>query len=383
MLDQAVLKRLKHAYKCIGTHPALNIFPFTKYDTRGGYDAIGKKRLAQGKVGCILVAGGQGTRLGWNGPKGTFPLSTVNNKSLFQLFAERVAAASRRYGHALPVAIMTSSLNHDETVMFFEEHRYFGLKPGQISFFQQGVLPLLDEEGEPFMDAPGQVAMGPDGNGVALHHFYSSGIFSEWQSRGIENVNFVQVDNALNDPFDAQLVGYHECDVTVKCVTRKAPSEKVGVLVDTADGVRVVEYSELSDDERLAKNADGSLKHSCANISQFCFCMSFIERVAQMEFPLHAAHKAAARLGEPIPDAPNAWKFEAFIFDVLSEAQEVRALLYPRGECFAPVKNRAGADSPDSARALIQQYDRQVMELLTGRSCPEGEFELDPDLYYP
>lgn len=344
---------------------------------------LGKQLISRGKVGCLIIAGGQGTRLRHSGPKGTFPVTIVKNKSLFQVFAEKVHAAGKQAMRKLPLAIMTSSNNHAETVQFFEDHHYFGLEPRQVVFFMQKDLPFLNKDGELFLDHEGKIAMGPDGNAASLKQFYDTGIWSNWQQQGVQFINFILIDNPLADPFDAELVGFHyrqEADIAMKCIEREDPMEKVGVIVKKNGKVHVVEYSEISEEERMAREVSGDLKHRCANISLFSFTMDFIREIGKHHYgklPYHKAWKAIP-LSEKM-----AWKFEKFIFDVLPYAEKIQALLVPRQECFAPLKNAEGRDSIEHVQAALLQRDRQIFSAITGHNVESQAFELDPQFYYP
>lgn len=352
----------------------------------------GRCLIEQGKLGCLLLAGGQGSRLQFNGPKGCYPISIIKQKTLFQLCAEKVLAASQLAGRPLLLAIMTSPENDQETQLFFRTHNYFGLSPAQVSFFVQDTLPFLNAEGHLFLKSADQLATGADGNGHTLLHFVRSGIWSQWLQQGVEYVHVILIDNPLADPFDAELLGFHErqnVEVTLKCTEKVRADEKVGVLVKQADHFQVVEYSELPEVEKQTKRPDGKLKHCCANLSLFCFSMSFMRRLADenLFLPLHKAWKATYYADEKgiscLAQQPMAWKFETFIFDWLTYTSKVAALLYSREKCFAPLKNLTGADSPEAVRAALQQADRTVIESLTGLPAPDFPFELSAEFYYP
>lgn len=386
--QQALLSHIKPA------QPRLD--PFHQYTCEGHLEKreLGEKLLSEGAMGCLIVAGGQGSRLQLKGPKGKYPTSLIKKKSLFQIFSEKAKAASKRYNQKLPLSIMTSPLNHEETYHFFEENHFFGLDSKQISFFQQKTLPLLDSQGNLFLESPWKLAEGPNGNGRALHEFYHSGIWEQWWDRGIRHLNFIQIDNPLADPFDAELLGHHHdasSDVTIKCTDRQSPDEKVGILVNQNNKTRIVEYSEFPDDELHATNNDGNFKHLCANLSLFCFRMDFINKLAQQnssDIPLHLAHKAVNFLNEKgetkLSEKPNAWKFETFIFDTLSSAQHVHAVVYPREHCFAPLKGLKGTHSIHAVRAALLERDRHLFASISGYlPDPDHIFELDQEFYYP
>lgn len=354
----------------------------------------GKKMIAQGLMGCLIVAGGQGTRLRIDGPKGIFPVSPYDHKSLFQLFCEKVAAAGRQAKRMLPLAIMTSPENHQATVAFFQEHHFFGLDPQQVSFFSQGALPMLDGSGNFFLKSKDTLATGPDGNGLALHHFFHSGVWSAWHEQGVRALNFIVIDNPLADPFDAELLGHHvRCheDITIKCIARKHALEKVGVLAQSSLNTQtvVVEYSELPESLAGSTRPDGSLVFSCANISLFCFSMDFIKLAVQnpASMPLHKAFKAVSYLDNSGQTQqalePIAWKFETFIFDLLLQAKKVGALLYPRDQCFSPLKNYEGNDSIATVRQALINNDRRVFEEVTGLPSEKEVHDIPQDFYYP
>ncbi len=371
------------------------IEPFTNFSPKGSLADFnhGKQLIADGKVGCLLVAGGQGSRLGYDHPKGMFPVSVIKHKSLFQLFAEKTLAASKQAQRPLPLAIMTSLLNDGETKQFFRKHRYFGLQPSQVFFFSQDVLPLLDTKGNLFLETPDRFAEAPNGNGGALKQFVDSGIWDQWQKLGIEQIVFVLVDNPLADPFDAELVGFHakqKVDITIKCTKKEHPEEKVGLIVKQAGKIKVKEYTELSEEEQKARLPNGDLKHACANLSLFCFSMPFIKQIAtgnSSQWPLHKAFKAVKYLDDNQKtvkaEKPMAWKFEYFIFDALLFTQKVAALMYPRQECFSPLKNKTGANSLATVQSALQYVDRLTYEKISGTIPPHKPFELSQEFYYP
>lgn len=384
-MQQQVLESHHH-------YPLRLLDPFVNYSLSGNHNdtSIGQRLINEGKVGCLIIAGGQGTRLKVNGPKGMYPVSLIKRKSLFQLFAEKVLAASHLAERKLEIAVMTSKINHQQTLDFFEENSFFGLDPMQVSFFTQGTLPLLSHEGDLFLETKGHIAVGPDGNGSTLQHFFNSSICNDWYTKGIRYVNTILIDNPLADPFDAELIGHQKnqgADVLIKCSTRNSAKENVGVLVNHEGKVKVIEYSELPEEEKSATDESGLLKHRCANLSLFCFSIDFIKKVSKTELPLHLAHKAAPFLDEEgstiHPAKPNAWKFEKFIFDVLPYALKVRALLYPREECFAPLKNAHGDASLESVQKSLLKRDREVISKLTGKTPPEVPIELSQEFYYP
>jgi UDP-N-acetylglucosamine/UDP-N-acetylgalactosamine diphosphorylase len=395
-LDIATFNDQRKQMKESDSLPGQGISPFLNYQKSGSLQDIdiGRKAIAAGQVGCLIVAGGQGTRLNYTGPKGLFPVTVIKNKSLFQLVSERVLAAGVQANRPLFMAIMTSPTNHDETVKHFEQNRYFGLNPKQVFFFSQEELPLLDQKGDLFLETPSKISTGPDGNAASLKHFVDKGVWSKWYQQGVRYLVYLHIDNPLADPFDAELIGFHkrqQSDLVIKCIARQDPKEKLGVIVIKNGKPDVIEYSEIIAEERDARDPDGALKHPCGNVSMFSFKMDFVRDVANRyydQLPFHKAWKAVKYLtpeGETkTADKPMAWKFEKFIFDILPYASSVNTLMYPREVCFAPLKNATGPDGIDDVKKAIQNYDRIVFAKITGNtSSSSTTFELSPQFYYP
>lgn len=354
------------------------------------YKEKGKALLREGKVGCILVAGGQGTRLGFSGPKGCCPITAVKQKTLFQYFSERVKAASLQADFPLKMAVMTSPKNHAATLAHFLVNDQFGLLPEQVGFFKQTELPVLNQAGELFLESPAQIAFAPDGNGSCIQAFYQSPLAEQWKKEGIHYITFILIDNPLADPFDPYLIGAHATagvDVTLKCMKREDPEEKLGSIVEMDGKPQVVEYTEISKRDQMAKNDAGDLLYSIANISLFCFSSSFLENMAKKAMPLHKAFKKSdyvSASGEIIhPSKPCVWKFEKFIFDVLAFANTSQVAVYPREYCFAPVKDKSGKNSLENATQMLSRYERKLIESITGKTAPEVCLEIDPQFYYP
>lgn len=357
------------------------------------YEPAGKALLAQGAAGFLLLAGGQGTRLGSHAPKGMFPISVVNGKSLFEIFCRKVAAASKAAQALFPLAIMLSSENAQEVRKFFAENDYFGLPPSAVFFFEQGALPFLDNEGGLILNEDGTVVMAPDGNGRALDAFYASGIWETWRQKGIERVLLAPVDNPLTDPFCPRLLGYSaakKVDLIVKAIERDDPEEKVGVVVGREDGrLAVIEYSELSEKVRYARTESGKLFYPYANISCFVVSMPLIEKVALAEEdrPLHKVYKPVqgyredARQGRV--QVQQGWKFETFIFDILDLTENAKVVAFPREEVFAPLKNKEGKDSPSTVKAALQEVDSSAFIKFFKSPPPPFPFELDAEFHYP
>src|SRR6056297_83792 len=219
----------------------------------------GESALRTGRVAAFTVAGGQGTRLGYDGPKGTFGVTPVLKASLFQVFAEKILASSRIYGTQIPWYIMTSVINHEETVAFFEKNDYFGLPKDKVTFFTQGLMPAVDEDGRILMADKGQIALSPDGHGGALRALVRSGSIREMEADGIDILSYFQVDNPLVRCIDPEFIGFHileKSELSSKMVPKAYAGEKVGVFCEKDGKALVVEYSDLP--ERLAEETDGN-----------------------------------------------------------------------------------------------------------------------------
>jgi UDP-N-acetylglucosamine/UDP-N-acetylgalactosamine diphosphorylase len=360
--------------------------PWSTFERSGNSQNFlrGEELIRQGKVGCLILAGGQGTRLGHEGPKGVVPVTPIRKKSLFQLFCERAKAASSWAGKKLPLCAMTSELNHKQTVDFFERHSFFGLDSAQLSFFQQQTLPFLDNDGHWLLENPGKIAEGPDGNGHALRLFLESGIWEKWKNVGIEYLNVIFVDNPLADPFDPEFVGFTDrmgVDAALKAVERLSPDERMGVLAKREGRLKVIEYSEIPSHSSL---------FTLSSTGMFCISMDFISRLYaenKAELPLHLAKKRAKVLLKTAKGysqkSADIWKCERFIFDFLDYARSSAVLLFPREKIYSPLKNAVGDKSIETVKQALLLHDKEVYRALTGLTPAVEEFELDPAFYYP
>ncbi|WP_370913618.1 UTP--glucose-1-phosphate uridylyltransferase [Chlamydia pecorum] len=349
----------------------------------------GTSLLKEKKVACVVLAGGQGSRLKCDGPKGLFPVSPIKKKPLFQLVAEKVCAASKLAGQTLPLAFMTSPLNNRQTRSYFESNAYFSLDPNHVDFFCQPLWPLLNLSGELFLEDESTLALGPNGNGCLATLLLTSGIWEKWYNIGIEMVSVIPIDNPLALPFDVELCGFHAMEnneVTIKATLRQTAIEDVGILVESEDSGKtsVIEYSEIPQDERFSMHPNGKLEYGLANIGLYCLSMDFIRKAAHKTLPLYKARKYAKQLGQISSTEKNAWKFEEFIFDLFCYSEQCRTLVYPRQECFAPLKNLEGNHSLDTVRQALSARERQLFHEVTGKQLsPNTTFELEADFYYP
>ncbi len=322
--------------------------------------AVGEDILRQGRVAIFLVAGGQGTRLGYPGPKGCFPISPVKQKSLFQLFAESILALRRRYAAALPWYIMTSQENNGATCAFFKEHAYFGLAPDSVRFIIQKENPSLDLDGRLIISPENRIFKNPNGHGGSLTALKDSGALADMAARGIDEIFYFQVDNPLAKIADPLFIGAHvagRAQMSTKVVPKVDPGEKVGIIGRINGRLGCIEYSELSQAGIKERLPDGRLRFSSANIAIHLLNRGFVEKLTadpDFQLPYHIAVKAIDALG---PDGEQkrieGIKFETFIFDALGFAERSVTLEVSRDKEFSPVKNAAGSDSPDTARAAL------------------------------
>lgn len=349
---------------------------------------IGRELLAAGRVAVMVVAGGQGTRLGFRGPKGTFPIGPVSDRSLFELQAQKIRAMIQRYGRPLAWYIMTSPATDEETRKFFETHQYFELSPNDLFFFEQQTVPAVDFEGHLILEAPDRIFESPNGHGGAITALVESGAAADMRSRGVDTLFYYQVDNPLVRIEDPAYLGLHaetSAEMSCKVVPKRDPDEKMGVvaLVDGCPGI--VEYTELEDGYRHARDPSGELVFWAGNIAVHVFDLAFVERVAERAdelLPYHASPKKIPHVdpeGRRVePEEPCGLKFERFVFDALPAARRARVVEADRGEEYAPVKNASGPDSPETARAALDRlYRRWLRDAGVGEPEPGLLVEID------
>jgi UDP-N-acetylglucosamine/UDP-N-acetylgalactosamine diphosphorylase len=350
------------------------------------YKQVGMELLAAGKCAVLLVAGGQGSRLGFEGPKGMYNIGLPSGNSLFALQAKRLLGLQEPCKAQIPWFIMTSPLNHAPTVAYFKAENYFGLAPEQVDFYPQNMLPALDTQGQILLETPVKPALVPDGNGGCFRVLKQSGVLEKWKQQGVEYVFVYSVDNALVRIADPVLFGFqamHKYDATSKVIQKGYPEEKVGVFCMKDGKPAVIEYSDMSTEMIHAKNANGSLAYSASNIAVHSFSMQGIEKVLATDLPYHLAFKKVPYVntkGEVVePKEPNAWKFEQFMFDAFPMLGSLGGLEVLREEEFAPVKNASGKDSPQEAReSILDLHTRWLSQ--AGVSVGAKRFEIDPCL---
>lgn len=347
--------------------------------------AAGEDAYRAGKVAVLVVAGGQGTRLGFKGPKGLFPLAPLSGKSIYQLQAEKVLSLSRRIGQAVPLLVMTSPATDEPTRAFFADRGAFGLAEGQLSFFVQGTVPSIDGDGRALLAAPGKLLENPDGHGGAFTALVRSGELERLGSLGVEQIVYIQVDNVLAPVDDPALVGLatvERTDVVTKVLEKAHPDEKVGHLVRVGDRDHVVEYTDLTPEETRARTPDGRLIYRWGSPAMHAWSVDFLARLAERGFrlPLHRSAKPLKAWAEGEEREVQGWKSERFIFDLIPQAERSLGMEIERAAEFAPVKNAEGDDSPATAIALAEaQYARWLGEAGVRVALPEGaHLEISP-----
>ncbi len=332
------------------------------------YENIGKKAIREGKLAAVTMAGGQGTRLGHDGPKGTFDIGLDSHKSLFELLADSLKEEGKKYDVIVPWFIMTSRENNKQTVEFFEKHKFFGYqKDKNLFFFIQGELPMIDTEGKILIGEDGLIKLAADGHGGIYESLVKSKMTEKMRQLGVEWVFIAGVDNCLAKMVDPVLMGIAiDKGVTVACksVVKANPKEKVGVFCKRNGRPNVIEYSEITDEMAEARDENGELLYGESHILCNLFSVDAIERMGANPLPYHVAYKKAKYLDKDgnlvEPDSPNAYKFEAFLFDAFGEVDDMAVLRVKREEEFAPVKNAdsAGVDCPRTARELYKKFHK-------------------------
>jgi UDP-N-acetylglucosamine/UDP-N-acetylgalactosamine diphosphorylase len=330
----------------------------------------GEDALRSGKVAAFTVAGGQGTRLGFDAPKGTFRTTPVQRHSLFQVFAEKLRAAGANYGCQIPWFIMTSHANHEATEAYLSENGNFGLKPEQVHFFRQGRMPAVDHSGRILIESKSSIAMSPDGHGGSLRALVRSGAIDAMENTGIEVISYFQVDNPLVHCIDPPFIGFHlirGSEMSSRMVPKAYSEEKIGNFCYENGKLVVIEYSDIPAALTKRVDANGEITFRAGNISIHVLSTSFVRRLGEggSVLPFHRADKKIATIdgdGNPVePDAANGIKFEMFVFDALPFAKNPIVVETRREDEFSPVKNADGVDSPQTSR---EDQLRQIVRWL-------------------
>ncbi len=386
------LRRTRNSTPVLGAAPVLRLAEAAADPARmrRAQDA-GEALLASGRVAVAVVAGGQGSRLGFGGPKGALPIGPVTDRSLFALQAEKIRFLRSRHGAEIPWYVMTSAATDAATRELFSQNRCFGLAPGEVHFFQQRTMPAVDFAGRLLLDRPDHVFENPDGHGGAVPALAASGALAELEDRGCTHVFTYQVDNPLVRIADPVYLGLHAetgAEVSCKVVEKRDPGEKVGHVALVDGRIGIVEYTEIDPAARDARNASGTLALWAGAISIYVLDAPFLRRLAaeaDEALPFHVSPKKIPALDDAgalhCPSEPNGWKLERFLFDALPRARRVSVVETGRDE-YSPVKNAEGSESPATARRdLSDLYRRWLLE--GGVSLPEeaGLVEIDQSLF--
>ncbi|HVU88083.1 MAG TPA: UDPGP type 1 family protein [Pirellulales bacterium] len=350
----------------------------------------GEQALRDGKIGAVLVAGGQGTRLGFDHPKGLFPIGPLSEAPLFQILFEKLLAVRKRYGVSIPLYIMTSPATHEETVAALDKHARFGLPAEDVIVFCQGTMPAVDgKTGRLLLEERGSLFLSPDGHGGMLRALARGGALADIERRGIEQLFYMQVDNPLVVVCDPLFIGYHleaNSEVSTQVVAKQNPLDRVGNVVSVDGQVQIIEYSDLPDEVAELRDADGSLKLWAGNIAVHVFDVAFLKRMSAGggKLPFHFANKKVPYVddsGRPVePAQPNAIKFEQFIFDLLPAAKRSLVVEVDEQSVFAPVKNGEGAerDTPDTVRRQMITLHRRWLEAAGAKVGSNVRVEISP-----
>ena len=332
-----------------------------KYDF---YEEIGIDAIKKGKLAAVTMAGGQGTRLGHDGPKGTYDIGLDSHKSLFELLCDGLKEEGKKYGVTIPWFIMTSEENNEQTIDFFKKNKYFGYEKN-VYFFVQGQLPMVDTEGKILIGENGLIKEAADGHGGVYESIVKSGMLDKMKELGVEWVFIGGVDNCLVRMVDPVLMGlaiYREVTGAGKSVVKANPQEKVGAFCKKNGRPNVIEYSEITTEMAEARDPAGELLYGESHILCNLFNISAIERMGNKPLPYHSAFKKATYIDKDgnkvVPNSPNAYKFEAFLFDAFEDLDDMVILRVKREEEFAPVKNATGVDSPETARELYNKFHK-------------------------
>ena len=327
------------------------------------YYKLGKKTIEDGKYAVVTMAGGQGTRLGYIAPKGTFKIGGGIDKSLFEALSDTIKEARDRYNVSIPWYIMTSRENNNATEKFFEKNDFFGLPYEDVKFFKQGELPMVNTEGKLLLDETGLIKLAADGHGGVFESLYKNGYLEDMKNRGIERVFISGVDNVLAGLVDPIAVGLsidRGTLATGKSVVKRSPSERVGVFCKKNNRPYVIEYTEITDRMANERDSEGELIYGESHILTNLFNIKALENISHNKLPYHSAFKKVKYMnanGEIVkPESPNGYKFESFIFDAFETLEDMSILRVKREDEFAPLKNAEGEDSPNTATELYKNF---------------------------
>ena len=345
---------------------------------------LGESLILQNRVAVLIVAGGQGSRLGFEGPKGKLPISPIKKKSLFQLLAESLKASSSRYQASIPLLIMTNRENAEETQRFFAANQFFGLERDRVYFFDQGMLPTITPEGKLILKGETQLLVNPDGHGGSLKALYESGLLQHLIEKGYSELSYCQVDNPLAKIVDPVFIGYHKmesAEISTKVVRRRNLEEKVGIYGMLNGKPAIIEYSDFRPEDYCALDRQGKIRHWAGNTAVHMISLPFIQRLNVNGFalPYHRAVKEVEGLGPGGQKLKmSGWKFETFVFDSIPLARKTCCMEVIREEEFSPVKNQKGNDSPETVRSAMVDLHRGWLKEAGVEIAPEARVEISP-----
>lgn len=363
-IDFSVLEHIerKETVNERGVFAPLDAVEVSEIEARGAeFKELGLKAIREGKVGAVLLAGGQGTRLGLDRPKGTLNIGVAKELYLFEQLLRNLMDVTDEAGVYVPLYIMTSNINNADTTAFFEEHDYFGYPKDYVKFFVQEMVPACDYEGRIYMESQTEVAMSPNGNGGWFSSMVNAGLLSDIKERGIEWINVFAVDNCLQRIADPMFVGAtiaYGCESGAKVVRKAAPDERVGVLCTEDGKPSIAEYYEMTEEMATARKENGDLKYGFGVILNYLFSEKKLEQIADARMPIHVVEKKIPYMdvdGTFVkPEQPNGYKFETLVLDMVHMMDDCIPYEVVREREFAPIKNLHGADSLDSARELMK-----------------------------
>ena len=362
-LYQNTKKEIKFKEGKIEPVPYLDKAKLTK-EQREEFDKLGEEVVKNNQYAVVTMAGGQGTRLGHTGPKGTFKLDVYGKgKYLFEILADNLQEANKKYGVVMNWYIMTSKENNADTVEFLEKNNYFGYDKNKVIIFKQSELPLVDTEGKFLINKEYKIKEASDGNGGTYSSLRASGCLADMKEKGIKWVFIGSVDNALLKMIDVTLLGMaikKGVQIASKSVAKANPQERVGVFCKMNNHPKVIEYTELPEKMAEEVDSDGELKFGESHIMCNLYTIDAIEKISKEPLIYHTAFKKNSYIDENgkevIPTEPNSYKFESFIFDAFELFDDIAILRGKREDDFAPVKNREGVDSPKTAKELYEKY---------------------------
>ena len=363
-IDFSVLEHIerKETVNERGVFAPLDAVEVSEIEARGAeFKELGLKAIREGKVGAVLLAGGQGTRLGLDRPKGTLNIGVAKELYLFEQLLRNLMDVTDEAGVYVPLYIMTSNINNADTTAFFEEHDYFGYPKDYVKFFVQEMVPACDYEGRIYMESQTEVAMSPNGNGGWFSSMVNAGLLSDIKERGIEWINVFAVDNCLQRIADPMFVGAtiaYGCESGAKVVRKDAPDERVGVLCTEDGKPSIAEYYEMTEEMATARKENGDLKYGFGVILNYLFSEKKLEQIADARMPIHVVEKKIPYMdvdGTFVkPEQPNGYKFETLVLDMVHMMDDCIPYEVVREREFAPIKNLHGVDSLDSARELMK-----------------------------